>query len=118
METKGVPTYAKLALDFQEKRLYEGSKHILGVSYYLNLTQNWKRYVDNGLIIWQEDTNILRCCNLLLIYITVNIQVTIESSKNNLPFPYIMIIKKNEKDAHVHYKSTDSNNNSLHILSA
>ena len=110
MGTKVAPTYANLVMGYWETFLYkEVAKHFM--EHHLYFIQNWKRYLDDCLILWpgtEEDMDKLKS---IINNIHPDIQFTSESSQTELPFLDILIKKGNTGttiETDIYYKPTDS----------
>ena len=109
MGTKVAPTYANLVMGFHEIKMYEESCRKFGNTFETYLIENWKRYLDDCFIIWNQDLNKLQEFKTLLNNIDDHIQFTMESSDKELPFLDILIIKNETTiETDIYFKPTDS----------
>jgi len=70
---------------------------------------NWKRYLDDGFIIWRWNAEKLNQFKTILNSLDVNITFTMEVSNEQISFLDVLIIKREEKIyTDIYYKPTDS----------
>ena len=95
-------------MGYWETRLYkEVAVHFKDYSMYF--MQNWKRYLDDCLIMWPESEEGLNKLKDIINNINPDIQFTSEHSKEELPFLDILIKKTVDKiETDIYYKPTDS----------
>ena len=95
-------------MGFFEMTLYKKIGENFG-QYQLNFMQDWKRYLDDCLIIWSESEEDLEKFKDIINNVHCDIQFTSESSNKEIPFSDILIKKEGpiiEND--IYYKSTES----------
>ena len=108
MGTKVAPTYANLVMGYLETILYREVKNQI-FSCKEEFIQNWKRYLDDCLIIWSGSQNDLIKLNRIINNIHPDFQFTMEISDKDLPFLDILIRKQNNKiETDIYYKTTDT----------
>ena len=108
MGTKVAPTYANLVMGYFEMTLYKKIGENFG-QFQLNFMQNWKRYLDDCLILWSESEEDLEKFKDIINNIHCDIQFTSESSNKEIPFLDILIKKEGTIiETDIYYKSTDS----------
>lgn len=110
MGTKVAPTYANLVMAYLEVQIYEQSRLKYGLDFHRYMLKNWKRYLDDCLILWSHTlTQLLEFKNIIN-GINSHIQFTMEYSQEKLPFLDILIKIKNGNriETDIHYKPTDS----------
>ena len=68
MGTKVAPTLATLVLGFLEETLYERTAEKYGQDFSTTLRNDWKRFLDDCFIIWNNDVDTLPLAYLYPIY--------------------------------------------------
>ena len=93
MGSKMSPNYSTLTLGFLEKKLYQEINNRWGISVSNQITNKWKRYLDDCFIIWDYGQEQLDTFSTILNNLNPNLKFTMETSANNIPFLDVMIIK-------------------------
>ena len=78
MGTKVAPTYVNLAMGYLENNLYETIEDRYGTTAKNTFTKNWKRYLDDCFIIWDERIDKIEYFLQILQNLHKNIKFTIE----------------------------------------
>ena len=110
MGTKVAPTFATLILGFLEETMYKRSGEKHGHEYSTLLRKDWKRFLDDCFIIWNNDFDIddfFRDLNKL----HRDINFTMESSKISIPFLDVLVkLSENKVTCDLYSKPTDTHN--------
>ena len=102
-------TYATLVLGFLEEKLYRTLEHQKGIAFANFVRDQWRRYLDDCFIFWQRSMD-----DLVYFYRTLNslhndIVFKMQTSKYQLPFLDVMVIKINTSvSTDIYFTSTDS----------
>ena len=108
--TKVAPTYATLVLGYLGEKLYNILETKYDVSFTEYIKNNFKRFLDDWFIIWENDIDIQdfhTCLNSL----HPSIQFTMEISEMSIPFLDIMItLEDTEITTDLYYKPTNTHN--------
>ena len=109
MGTKMAPSYATLVLGYLENELYSQVSSKIGeeIGHYVHT--NWRRFLDDCYINWPYGEDKLKELHDILNNLDNSIQLSAETSCEELPFLDVMIRKD---DTHlttdIYYKPTDS----------
>ena len=107
--TTVAPTYANLTMAYLEIKLYNLVKEKYGNDTYQYVINNWKRFIDDGFIIWKKSFGEVSGFIKILNSLEKNIKFTYESSDQSVSFLNLSIYKKNGKIlTDIFYKDTDS----------
>ena len=90
MGTKMAPTYATLVLGYPEHILYEQLLNSYGQEFASYVQQKWKRFLDDCFIIWNTDIPV-EIFHTELNSLNVHIRFTVNRSKIQMPFLYVLI---------------------------
>ena len=108
MGTKMAPNYANMAIAFIEERMYNLCETNYSQEYTSYIKANWKRYLDDCVIIWDDRYEISDFHNILN-SLHKDINFTVDKNKHTLPFLDIQVnLPNNEINTDVYYKSTDT----------
>ncbi|XP_062612861.1 uncharacterized protein LOC134274600 [Saccostrea cucullata] len=109
MGTKMAPTYATLTLGYLEEIMYEKTKQHFDEQTTGNIKSNWKRYLDDCFIIWNDsDANLEAFVNMMN-DLDPDIKFTMDKSSQSIPFLDILITKHEEHlSTDIYYKPTDT----------
>ena len=109
MGTKMAPCYATLVLGYLENELYSQVSSKMGEEIGHYVYTNWRRFLDDCYINWPYGEDKLKELHDILNNLDNSIQLTAETSCEELPFLDVMIRKD---DTHlttdIYYKPTDS----------
>ena len=109
MGTKMAPIYATLVLGFLEKKLYNEIYTNYDVNTYLSFKNYYFRYLDDVLIIYDENKLPLETITTLLNNLCVNFHFKLESSGQQVHFLDICIVNVGGIiQTDVYYKPTDT----------
>ena len=109
MGTKFAPAYATLVIGYLEELLYEKLYTIFPPDISNYIIQNWRRYLDDCFIIWQNSKNDLEKFYNLLNNLDHNINFTMDFSESELPFLDVLIVKNGKNiQTDIFHKETDS----------
>ena len=117
MGTKMAPNYATLTLGYLEISLYEKVGYIFGSHFEELLQQSWKRYLDDCFIIWNNSWGDITTLHEILQNVHPNIKLTVETSKKEIPFLDILIIKNGCKIITDIYRKPTDTQQYLHFKS-
>ena len=107
--TTVAPTYANLVMAYLEIKLYNLVRKKYGDFIYNYVIENWKRFLDDGFIIWRKSFGEVSGFIELLNSLDKNIRFTYESSEQSVSFLNLLIYKENGKiKTDIFYKDTDS----------
>ncbi|NQY54727.1 MAG: GIY-YIG nuclease family protein [Campylobacteraceae bacterium] len=107
--TKVAPTYANLTVAFLEISLYDKVKEIYGENIQKYVISNWKRFLDDGQILWKKSFGNIEDFVNILNSLDNNIHFTHECSTTGLPYLNLFLYIENEKLlTDIYYKDTDS----------
>ncbi|XP_062571387.1 uncharacterized protein LOC134233429, partial [Saccostrea cucullata] len=109
MGTKMAPTYATLTLGYLEEKMYERTTRYFDQQITENIKNNWKRYLDDCFIIWNDsDANLAAFLNIMN-DLDPDINFTMEESLQSIPFLDVLIKKDGEcLSTDIYYKPTDT----------
>lgn len=109
MGTKMAPTYATLTLGYLEEIMYEKTKQLFDEQTTGSIKSNWKRYLDDCFIIWNDsDANLEAFVNMMN-DLDPDIKFTMDKSSQSIPFLDILITKHEEHlSTDIKYKPTDT----------
>ena len=109
MGTKMAPSYATLVRGYLENELYSQVSSKMGKEIGHYVSTNWRRFLDDCYINWPYGEGKLKELHDILNNLDNRIQLTAETSCEELPFLDVMITKD---DTHlttdIHYKPTHS----------
>ena len=109
MGTKMAPTYATLVMGYLESILYKKYEEEHGITKATELKENFKRFLDDCFILWDETEEELTQFHNLLNSLHSKIQFTVENSKEKLPFLDVLLFKEgNSLHTDIFYKQTDA----------
>ena len=109
MGTKCAPTYACLTVAYLENSLYDRLLVIFDDNLQLYVFENWKRFIDDCIIIWPFGMEKLMLFNHELNNLDENIAFTMEHSDVEISFLDVMIRKDNRDiQTDIFYKETDT----------
>ena len=107
--TTVAPTYANLTMGFLEIELYNKVFEKYGEKVYNYVKLYWKRFLDDGQIMWQKSFGPIEDFVGILNSLDSDIQFTHECSVTGLPFLNVFLYIEDKKLlTDVYYKSTDS----------
>ena len=107
--TKVAPTYANLTMAFLEIEFYRKVKEKFGENIHNYVFNQWKRFLDDGLMIWKKSFGNFEDFILILNNLDSNIEFTYDSSDYGLSYLNLFIyIESNKLLTDVYYKPTDS----------
>ena len=95
MGTKVAPTYATLNLGFLEHKLHSKICTFWGKEITTNIKANWKRFLDDCFILWDNDDDKLSDFLCLSNQLNSDIQFTIETDERQMPFLDVLVLKDN-----------------------
>ena len=111
MGTKVGPTYATLVMGYLENKLYTQILEDKRPALTAKIQQNWKRFLDDCFIIWQEDDGDINYLTRTLNQLHPDIRFTVTLSKQSIPFLDVMVIKNGTTiTTDVYSKPTDTKN--------
>ena len=103
------PIYATLVLAYLEGKKYEKSEAEFDLDFRRYIEENFKRYLDDCLLIFTKTEEQLQKFHNLLNNLHPSIKFTIEKSKTCLPFLDTLVINEDGKlHTDIYYKPTDS----------
>ena len=110
MGTKVAPTYVTFIMGYLENNLYKTIEDRYATTAKNTFTKNWKRYLDDCFIIWDERVDkIENFLQILQKNLHKNMKFTIEVNKNSINFLNIHLTVRNHKiTTDIYRKSTDS----------
>ena len=109
MGTRAAPVIANLTMGYLEITLYQKSLSTFGYAISQYVIENWKRFLDDCFILWNENKEKLLEFKNILNNINPNLQFTMDSNQKELPFLDILIKKTNrEIQTDIFYKTTDA----------
>ena len=107
--TTVAPTYANLVMAFLEIKLYNLVKDKYGDSVCQYVVRNWKRFIDDGFIMWKKSFGNVSEFIDILNSLDKNIKFTYESSDQSVSFLNLLVYKdKGTIQTDIFYKDTDS----------
>ena len=107
--TTVAPTYANLVMAYLEIKLYNLVRKKYGNYIYEYVIKNWKRFLDDGFIVWKKSFGEVNGFISILNSLDENIKFTFESSEQSISFLNLFIYKDEGKiKTDVFYKDTDS----------
>ena len=107
--TTVAPTYANLTMGFLEVELYNKVFEKYGQVVHDFIKCYWKRFLDDGQIMWKKSFGPVEEFVLILNSLDSNIVFTHESSDKSLSFLNVLLyIDNNKLLTDVYYKNTDS----------
>ena len=107
--TTVAPTYANLVMAYLEIKLYNLVRKKYGDYIYEYVIKNWKRFLDDGFIVWRKSFGEVSGFINILNSLDENIKFTYESSEQSVSFLNLFIYKDEGKiKTDVFYKDTDS----------
>ena len=107
--TTVAPTYANLTMAYLEVKLYNLVKIKYGDIICQYVIKNWKRFLDDGFIIWKKSFGEVGGFIEILNNLDKNIKFTYESSEQSVSFLNLSIYKQDGKiQTDIFYKDTDS----------
>ena len=107
--TPVAPTYVNLTMGFLEIQLYKKVKEKYGEGVEKYVIKHWKRFLDDGQIMWKKSFGEISEFIEILNGLDENIQFTYECSEVGLPYLNLFIYKDNGKLlTDIYYKDTDS----------
>ena len=108
MGPKVAPTYVTLVMGYLENNLYETIEDRYGTTARNKCTKNWKRYLDDRFIMWDERIDKIEHFLQSLQNLHKNIKFTIEVSKNSINFLDIHLTVRDHKiTTDIYCKPTD-----------
>ena len=111
MGTKMAPTYANLVLGYLETKLYDQMQEMHGLNFRLFLENNWKRYLDDCFIIWNDQHGNTEDFDKALNELHRKINFTKEIGTDTISFLDITLLKENGKiSTDIYHKETDTFN--------
>ena len=110
MGSKFSPNYAILALGYLEVQLYETVRTKYGEDFEKYVRENFKRYIDDCFIIWDDSRRNIEDFHKLLNSLNPQISFSMEKSKTSIPFLDINVKRKHDNTilTDIFYKSTDT----------
>jgi hypothetical protein len=109
MGTKVAPTYATLTLGYLENILYEKIKPDYSEIVHTNFKNNYYRFLDDILLVYDENCISLETISVLLNNLNVDLKFKCETLGNAVNFLDIRIYKvENRIETDIFYKPTDS----------
>ena len=107
--TTVAPTYANITMGFLERELYNKVFQKYGEKVYTYVKIYWKRFLDDGQILWQKSFGPITDFVEILNSLDSNIVFTHESSDTGLPFLNVFLYIEDKKIlTDIYYKNTDS----------
>lgn len=107
--TTVAPTYATLVMAYLEVELYTNIKSVFGDIVHDYFVTNWKRFLDDGFILWRRSFGDFSLVLNMLNALDSHLNFTCEQSDTGLPFLNLFIYKDNMSiKSDIYYKSTDS----------
>ncbi len=111
MGTKVGPIYASLVMGYLETKLYAKINQEKGSEVATKIEQNWKRFLDDCFIIWDDDDGNIDYLTRTLNELHPDIQFTVNISKQEIPFLDVLVIKNGSViHTDVYSKPTDTKN--------
>ena len=109
MGTKFAPAYATLVLAYLEEKMYKKSETEFSQNFRLYLEENFKRFLDDCFLIFNQPEKDLEKFHHLLNSLHPSIRYTIDKSRKQISFLDTLIINNNGKiETDIYYKPTDS----------
>ena len=109
MGTKFAPAYATLVLAYLEEKMYKKSETEFSQNFRLYLEENFKRFLDDCFLIFNQPEKDLDKFHHLLNSLHPSIRYTIDKSRKQISFLDTLIINNNGKiETDIYYKPTDS----------
>ena len=109
MGTKFAPVYATLVLAYLEEKMYEKSEEDFNQTFRSYLETNFKRFLDDCFLIFNQQEKDLDNFHLLLNSLHPSIKYTIDKNREQISFLDTLIINNNGKvETDIYYKPTDS----------
>ena len=109
MGTKVAPTYVTLVMGYLENKLYNIIEKKYGLAHKNKFVTNWKRYLHDCCIIWDERIDKVENLFEILQSLHTNIKFSMESSKTSINFLHINISVNDYKiSTDIYRKPTDS----------
>ena len=109
MGTKFAPNYATLVLGFLEHKMYNSLLENYGATLSLNICSNFKRYLDDCFIIWDNRWADITDFHGTLNALDPQINYTIEIGENELPFLDILVKREGSNIiTDIYHKPTDT----------
>ena len=109
MGTKMAPTYANLVMAYLEVQLYKNLENSESLQYANYVKENWKRYIDDGFIIWDNQIGNIETFHNYLNNLHHSITFTKVVSQKQIAFLDILIINNNNNViTDIFYKPTDT----------
>ena len=103
------PTYATLTIAYLELNLYSKVREKYGENIEKYVRANWKRFLDDGHILWKKSFGPIQEFISLLNSLDGDIRFTHESSDIGLPFLQLFVYKTPETiRTDIYYKETDA----------
>lgn len=103
------PTYANLTMAYLELQLYDRVRHKYGEAVEQYVIENWKRFLDDGFILWKKSFGPISEFFDILNSLDPNINFTYNSSNIGLPFLQLFVYKTDTAIlTDIYYKDTDS----------
>lgn len=107
--TTVAPTYATLVMAYLEVELYSNIKAVFGDIVHAYFVSNWKRFLDDGFILWRRSFGDFNIVLNMLNNLDINLNFTSEQSDKGLSFLNLFIYKDNKSiKSDIFYKDTDS----------
>ena len=106
--TEVSPTYANLAMAFLEIKLYQKTKERFGEEIHNYVVKNWKRFLDDGQILWRKSFGDISLFIEILNSLHKDITFTHEISDKQLPYLNVLLYIENGRLlTDIYYKPTD-----------
>ena len=107
--TTVAPTYANLTMAFLELKLYKLVKEKYGEAVQKYVLLNWKRFLDDGFILWKKSFGEIGEFIAILNSLDENIKFTYECSDTSISFLNLFFYKEGGQiKTDIFYKETDS----------
>ena len=107
--TTVAPTYANLTMAYLEIKLYNLVKEKYGDLVYQHVIKHWKRFLDDGFLVWKKSFGEVGGFMKILNSLDENIKFTYECSDKRVSFLNLSIYKEDGKiKTDIFYKDTDS----------
>ena len=109
MGTKFAPFYARLVLAYLEEKMYEKSEEDFNQTFRSYLETNFKRFLDDCFLIFNQQEKDLDNFHLLLNSLHPSIKYSIDKNRKQISFLDTLIINNNGKvETDIYYNPTDS----------